>query len=192
MKLVLRCNAYPEEYKFPAQDLKIHHIEACVTNSYGDELSIRYDRSIVPPSFSVRMRGNIIKPAHIRRPYHTKMWDIPPVQLKSLTATATRDPSLVAFLQSQTSLEELRIRHDDSRTEGWASKLSRSDLPNLRSVTASYGSLRYLVPGRAIREANPDICCGSYFITMKCATFSVIHVQALLGREWKDSTWDLS
>ena len=31
-KLVLRRNIYPEEYKFPGQDLKIHYIEASVTN----------------------------------------------------------------------------------------------------------------------------------------------------------------
>ena len=62
----------------------------------------------------------------------------------------------MAFLQTQASLEELMIREDDIGVEGWASKLSRSDLPNLRSVTAAYGSLWYLIPGRAIREANPS------------------------------------
>ena len=32
MQLVLRRNIYPEGYKFPSQDLKIHYIEASVTN----------------------------------------------------------------------------------------------------------------------------------------------------------------
>ena len=163
MKLVLSINAYPEEYIFPAQDLKIHHIEACVTKSYGGSPRpyATTARSFLPRLVSAC--AATLSRLHIYDDHtHTKMWDIPPVRLRSLTATATRDPSLVAFLQSQTSLEELTIRHDEHLTEGWASKLSQSDLPELRSVTASCGSLRYLVAGRAIREANPDICCGSY------------------------------
>ena len=157
--LVLRRNFYPGEYTFPGQELKIHHLEACITNNYSSPS----EHAMIARAFLPRLVSACaatLSSLHIYDDhYHTKMWDIPPVQLKSLTATATRDPSLVAFLKSQTYLEELRIRHDDVGVEGWASELSRSDLPKLRSVTASYESLRHLVPGRAIREANPDICC---------------------------------
>ena len=36
MSLVLRRNIYPGEYTFPGQDLKIHHLEACMTSHYHD------------------------------------------------------------------------------------------------------------------------------------------------------------
>jgi len=157
MKLILNLNTYPEEYTFPAKDLKIYHIEAGVRSVYIDPPE-PYPTSFFPRLVSAC--AATLSSLHIYDDHtYTNMWDNSSVQLRSLTVTATRDPSLVAFLQSQASLEELIIRHDDSRVEGWASKLSGSDLPNLRSVTASFGSLRYLVPGRPIREANPDNCC---------------------------------
>jgi len=156
ISLVLRYNIYPEEYRFPGQELKIHHIEVHVTDNFQDaSKNTTIARAFLPRLVSAC--ATTLSSLHIYDDlYQAKMWDIPPVRLKSLTATATRDPSLVAFLQSQTSLEELRITYDDSRVQGWASKLSSSDLPRLRSVTASYGSLRHLIAGRAIREANPD------------------------------------
>ena len=151
MKLVLRHNIYPEEYKFPSQDLKIHYIGATVTNMVQDASKhATIARVFLPRLVSACVAT--LKNLHINDG-HYKMLDILPVRLKSLTTTATQDPSLIAFLRSQTYLEELTIRLDDS---GWASKLSRSDLPNLRSVTASHGSLRYFLPGRAIREVNPS------------------------------------
>ena len=163
MKLVLRHNVYPEEYKFPSQDLKIHYIEATVINSSHNASQYATISRVFLPRL-VSACAATLTSLHIYDHYHNNrwdippvplMWDIPPVQLKSLTVTATQDPSLVAFLQSQTYLEELTIRRDNLGVKGWASRLSRSDLPNLRSVTASHGSLRYLLPGRAIREANP-------------------------------------
>ena len=164
IKLLLSRNIYPKEYKFPGQDLKIHCIEASVIhNLHNASKRAPVSRVFLPRLVSAC--AATLTSLHIYDHYHTKMggippvqlmWDIPPVQLKSLTVTATQDPSLVAFLQSQTYLEELTIRRDDNWVEGWASKLSRSDLPNLRSVTASHGSLRCLLPGRAIREANPS------------------------------------
>jgi len=164
MKLLLRRNTYPEEYRFPGQELKIHYIEAFVTNShYNSSRSAMIARAFLPRLVSAC--AATLTSLHIYDDqYHTNMWDIPPVQLKSLTASATLDPSLVTFLQSQAYLEELRIRRDVVEVEGWASKLSRSDLPNLRSVMASYETLRYLVPGRAIREVNPDFF-GGYLST---------------------------
>ena len=160
-KLLLSVNAYPEEYIFPAQDLQIHHIAVCVSKGGSPRPYATIARSFLPRLVSAcaaTLSSLHIYDCHSR----TKMWDIPFVRLRSLTTTATRDPSLVAFLRSQTSLEELTIRCDDRVVEGWASKLSLSDLPKLRSVTASCGTLRYIVPGRAIQEANPDVCCGGY------------------------------
>lgn len=165
MKLVLRHNIYPEGYKFPSQDLKIHYIEASVTNRVHNASEHATIARVFLPRLVSACAATLTNLHIYDDHYHTKMWDIPPVQLKSLTATATQGPSLVAFLQTQASLEELKIRWDDGWVDGWASKLSRSDLPNLRSVTAAYGSLRYLIPGRTIREANPDVCCGTYMST---------------------------
>ena len=157
MKLVLTRNTYPEEYKFPDQDLKIHYIE------YNAFKHATFARTFLPRLVSAC--AATLTTLHIYDDhYHTNMWDIPPLQLKSLTATATRDPSLVTFLQSQVYLEELQIRRDIYGVEGWAFKLSRSDLPNLRSITASLESLRHIIPGRAIREVNPDFC-GRYLST---------------------------
>jgi len=162
MRLVLGLNTYPEEYTFPGKDLKIYHIEACVTNVYGGHPNPYATTARLFLPHLVSACAATLSGLHIHDNHtHTKMWNISSVQLRSLTVTATRDASLVAFLQSQASLEELTIIHDDVDVSGWASKLSGSDLPKLRSVTASFGSLRYLVPGRAIREANPDICCGA-------------------------------
>ena len=156
MKLVLGVNTYPVEYNFPGQDLKIHHIEAYVTNADCDNS----DRATIARAFLPRLVSACaatLSSLHIYDDYfHTKMWDLPSVRLKSLTALAAQDQSLVAFLRSQVSLEELTVRMDDSLACEWASWLSASDLPNLRSVTAAYESLRKLVPGRPIREANPQ------------------------------------
>ena len=65
-KLVLRRNIYPEEYKFPGQDLKIHYIEASVTNNlHNSSKHATIPRVFLPQSFSVCLRGDIHKPAHI-------------------------------------------------------------------------------------------------------------------------------
>ena len=163
MKLTLSLNTYPVEYKFPGQDLKIYHIEAYVANSYCDSS----DKATIARAFLPRLVSACaatLSSLHIYDDhFHTKMWDLPPVRLKSLTTSAAQDQSLVAFLRSQVSLEELKVRMDDPGADEWASSLSGSDLPNLRSVTAAYRSIRYLVPGRPIREVNPDVCRGVNF-----------------------------
>ena len=77
MKLVLRRNIYPEEYNFPGQDLKIHYIEASVTNSlhnYSKHATIAQ----VFLSRSVSACAATLTSLHIYVDYHhTKMWDIP-------------------------------------------------------------------------------------------------------------------
>ena len=143
MRLLLSFNTYPEEYTFPSKDLKIYHIKVYVKRVHGSrsKLYAATARLFLPRLVSAC--AATLSSLHIYDDHtYTNVWDISSVQLRSLTVTATRDPSLVAFLQSQAYLEELIIRHDDSGVEGWASKLSGSDLPNLRSVTASFGSLR--------------------------------------------------
>jgi len=163
IKLALSLNTYPVVYNFPGQDLKIHRIEVCVTNVFCDNS----DKATIARVFLPRLVSACaatLSSLHIYDDHvHTKMWDLPPVRLKSLTTSAAQDQSLVAFLRSQISLEELKVRMDDPGADQWASWLSESDLPNLRSVTAAYGSLRYLVPGRPIREANPHACCRARF-----------------------------